>query len=106
MKTQLTLILFLFISMTLSAQKIAVAGSGNPFIHIIDKNTGQVEWIHPLNEGEECNSVAITREGHILYSYSKGARLITRDHAIIWDIKGGEGSEVQSASILEMKITC
>lgn len=48
--------------------KILVAGSGNPFILLVDKQTGKVEWKHSLEKGEECNTVALTKDGNVLYS--------------------------------------
>ena len=55
--------------------KILVAGSGNPFVQLVDKQTGKVEWQHALEKGEECNTVALTNEGNVLYSYKRGAKV-------------------------------
>jgi len=81
--------------------KIVVAGSGNKRISVIDKMTGKVEWSHPLEEGDECNTVSVSPKGEILYSYKKGARLITTDHQIVWDYPVPAGSELQSATLLK-----
>ena len=56
--------------------KLLVAGSGNPNILLLDKQTGKVEWQHALEKGEECNAVALTKKGEILYSYKRGAKLV------------------------------
>ena len=70
-------LLFFSCSLQLSAQeKLVLAGSGNPAVMIVDKQSGTVEWKHALEKGEECNTVAVTRQGNILYSYKKGAKLI------------------------------
>lgn len=80
--------------------KILVAGSGSPHILLIDQQTGKVEWQHLLEKGEECNSVALTVGGHILYSYKKGAKVVTWDHKVIWDYPVSEKQELQSATLL------
>ncbi|MFQ9021893.1 MAG: hypothetical protein ACLR6J_12240 [Parabacteroides merdae] len=49
-------------------------------IVIIDKNTKQVEWEHPLEKGWECNSAVATPDGNILFAYARGAKLIDRNH--------------------------
>ena len=67
--------------------KLLVAGSGNPNILLLDKQTGKVEWQHALEKGEECNAVALTKKGEILYSYKRGAKLVTWDHQVVWDYK-------------------
>lgn len=86
----------------MSAQeKLVLAGSGNPAVMIVDKQSGAVEWKHALEKGEECNTVAVTRQGNILYSYKKGAKLIGTDHRVIWDYKAPEGTELQSATLLK-----
>lgn len=100
--------LFLILLLTLPAltvlfaqdAKILVAGSGNRQISIIDKATGKVEWTHQLEPGEECNTVSLTKHGEILYSYKKGARLITTDQRVVWDYKAPENTELQSATLL------
>ncbi len=72
--------------------KILIGGSGWDRIAILDKKSGRIEWSHPLNPDEECNSVAYTRKGEILYAYRNGAKLITKDHQVVWDypVKNGE----------------
>jgi len=82
-------------------EKLAIAGSGWQEIAIIDKQSGLIEWKHALEEGDECNDIEVTPEGNVLYAYSKGARLINRNHEIIWDYKAGENEEIHSASRLD-----
>ena len=100
-RLRLLALLFLSCSLQLSAQeKLVLAGSGNPAVMIVDKQSGAVEWKHTLEKGEECNTVAVTKQGNILYSYKKGAKLIGTDHRVIWDYKTPEGTELQSATLL------
>lgn len=95
------IIILLLSSLRVAAQdKILVAGSGNSRILLIDKQTGKVEWQHPLEKGEECNTVALTRQGDILYSYKKGAKVVTWNHRVVWDYRAPEQSELQSATLL------
>lgn len=69
-------------------------------VAILDKKTGEIEWSHPLNKGEDCNDVEITREGNILYAYTSGARMITRDQQTVWDFKAKKGEELFTATQL------
>ncbi|WP_297904139.1 hypothetical protein [uncultured Parabacteroides sp.] len=79
---------------------LLLGGSGWDKIAIVNKNSKKIEWEHPLEKGWECNSVAVTPDGNILFSYSKGAKLITRDHKEIWNIAAPEGCEMQTARVL------
>ena len=49
---------------------------------------------------EDCNDIEITPAGHILYAYTRGARLIDRSQQVIWDFKAGEGEELFTATTL------
>lgn len=93
--------ILLSLSLQAAAQdKLLVAGSGNPNILLVDKQTGKVEWKHALEKGEECNTVALTKQGNVLYSYKRGAKLITWDHRVIWDYPAPDKTELQSATLL------
>lgn len=81
-------------------EKLLLGGSGWNKIVIIDKNTKQVEWEHPLENGWECNSAVATPEGNILFAYARGAKLITRDHQEIWNIAAPDTCEMQTARLL------
>lgn len=97
------IIIGIILSMTfrVAAQdKLLVAGSGNPDILLVDKQTGKVEWKHALEKGEECNTVALTRKGEVLYSYKRGAKLVTWDHQVVWDYQTPDKTELQSATLL------
>lgn len=78
---------------------LLLGGSGWDKIAIVNKNTKEIEWEHPLEKGWECNSVAVTPDRNILFSYSKGAKLITRDHEEVWNISAPEGCEMQTARV-------
>ncbi|WP_239056688.1 MULTISPECIES: hypothetical protein [unclassified Parabacteroides] len=94
----------LFVAMYVMAEKkvdrLLLAGSGWNKIVIIDKETKKVEWEYPLERGWECNSVAMTPEGHILFSYRRGAKLVTYDKQEIWNIEAPQGTEIQTAKVL------
>lgn len=93
--------LLLALSLCAAAQdKLLVAGSGNPNILLVDKQTGAVEWKHTLEKGEECNTVSLTPQGNVLYSYKRGAKLIGWDHRVIWDYPAPPNAELQSATLL------
>ena len=96
----ITLILFVS-SCHQKSEKLLLAGSGWEKIVIIDKTTKQIEWEYPLEKGWECNSAAWTPDGNILFSYSKGARLISLDGQTLWDIPALEGEEMQTAKVLD-----
>lgn len=81
-------------------EKLLVSGCGWKQVAILDKATGTIEWSHPLNPGEDCNDVEITPDGHILYAYTSGARLITRDQQTVWDFKAQKGEELFTATHL------
>jgi hypothetical protein len=81
-------------------EKLAIAGSGWSEIAIINKKTADIEWKHGLQAEEECNDIEVTPKGDVLYAYKQGARLITREHATVWDYKANEGEEIHSVSQL------
>lgn len=83
-----------------SPQHLLLGGSGWNKIAIINKETKEIVWEYPLEKGWECNSVAATKTGEILFSYSKGAKMITRDGQELWNIAAPAGCEMQTARIL------
>lgn len=96
----LFLFLFTFLSCGQKPEKLLLGGSGWNKIVIVDKESKAIEWEYPLEKGWECNSVAATPDGNILFSYSKGAKLITRDRKELWRIEAPEGCEMQTARVL------
>lgn len=91
---------FVLVSCQQKSEKLLLGGSGWNQIVIIDKESKNIEWEYPLQNGWECNSVAATSEGNILFAYSKGAKLITRDKKELWKIDAPEGCEMQTARVL------
>ncbi len=101
LKNIVLLILFIAASLSVFAQqKLLVAGSGWPYVTIIDKSSGQIEWTHHLEQGTECNDTEMTAEGNILIAYKKGAKLITKDEKVLWDFKAEPGQELFTATQL------
>lgn len=94
------LLLFSATSCQKKAQKLLLGGSGWNKIVIINKNTKEIEWEHPLEKGWECNSVAATPDGNILFSYARGAKVITREHQEVWNIPAPDTCEMQTARVL------
>ena len=83
------------------AQHLLLGGSGWRKIAIVEKQTRKVVWEHPLEKGWECNNAVARPDGNILFSYKKGAKVITRDHKDVWDIPAPEGTEMQSVRVLK-----
>lgn len=81
-------------------EKLLVAGCGWRQVAILDKESGRIEWSHALGEGEDCNDIEITPDGHILYAYTSGARLISREQQVVWDFKALPGEELFTATRL------
>lgn len=84
-----------------AGEKLLLGGSGWNKIVILDKDSKNIEWEHPIEAGQECNSAVYTPEGNILYSYRGGAKLITKDHKELWNIPAPEGAEMQTAGIMK-----
>jgi len=82
-------------------EKLAIAGSGWNDIAIINKKTGVIEWNHTLNPGDECNDIEVTPDGNVLFAYSKGAKLITKNHETVWDYKANEKEEIHTVTRLK-----
>jgi hypothetical protein len=102
MKQYLSFVLCLLVlaSCEQRPEKLLLAGSGWNKIVIIDKATKSVEWEYTIEKGRECNSVAATPDGNILFSYGKGAKLINRNKEELWTIEAPAGSDLQSVSVL------
>ena len=83
-----------------STEKIAVCGCSWDQVAIVDKESSAIEWIHQLQEGDDCNDIEITQNGDILYAYKGGARLVNRAHKVLWDFKVEKGEELNTATEL------
>ncbi len=98
---KLTLLLLLFSSFSALGQKqFLIGGSGTGKIAIVDKQSKAIVWEYALEAGTECNSVAMTKNGNIAYSYRWGARLIDKEGNVIFDYKlPSKNEELQSVSL-------
>ncbi|MDR2041237.1 MAG: hypothetical protein LBP98_02835 [Tannerella sp.] len=94
------LTLLLVCSACVKREKLLIGGPGWPQIAVVDKASGKMEWTHPLTPEEECNDVEMTPRGEILYAYKGGARLVTRNHEVVWDYRAGEAEAVYTATRL------
>lgn len=83
---------------TAKSPKFLIAGSGSDSIAVLDRETKTIEWSIAIPEGGECNSAMVTAENNVLFSYSKGARLVDFNGNTIWDFpKEEENQEIQTA---------
>lgn len=83
---------------TAQTPKFLIAGSGSDSIAVLDRETKTVEWAYAIPKGGECNCAVVTKEGNVLFSYSKGARLVDFEGNTIWDFpKEEEDQEIQTA---------
>lgn len=96
----IVLLLFSVAAGQQKSEKLLLGGSGWNKIVILDKESGQIEWEHPLQRGWECNSVVATSDGNILFSYARGAKMITRDHRELWNIPAPDHCEMQTVRLL------
>lgn len=106
MRNSTRFILLLLLAGTVSAataakkaERLLVGGCAWNKVAVINKTTGQVEWSHEINPGEDCNDVQMTRKGNVLYAYNSGARMISfKDQSVIWDYKAPKGCELYTAT--------
>lgn len=91
-------------SLAVGAQQremIALAGSYVEKIAIIDKASGKQVWSHALPKGSECNTVAVTKDGNVIYSYKQGVRMVSQSGVILWDFLVDADQEAQTARLLD-----
>lgn len=83
--------------------RIALAGSGYDSVVVIDKASKEVVMKIALPERDaECNSVEVDKNGSILFSYRRGARLVSRHGLVVWDfVRDNENDEIQTAAIID-----
>lgn len=81
---------------------VAMGGSGSDTVVVVDKLTKAVVMKICLPElDSECNSVEVDHNGSVLFSYRRGAQLVSRYGDIIWDIvRDNDTDEIQTASII------
>ncbi len=66
-----------------NAQQYLVSGCKTNKVAVINRD-GDILWQSPV-KGADSNDSEVTREGNILYAYKFGAKLINRNHEVIWD---------------------
>lgn len=81
-------------------EKIAMAGSASPHVVIVDKATGEKRWEYRIPDGGECNSVSVTGNGDVLFSYRNGVRMVRQDGTTIFDFPVAKHTEAQTARLL------
>lgn len=102
MKKQFIYLMIVFCCCSCSKKEKLIIGSFDwQQIAIIDKASGEIEWTHDLSPEEACYDVEVTPEKEVLYAYRQGAKLIKRDHQMVWDYKVKENEELYTATRLE-----
>lgn len=94
------LLLILFYTVGHAQEKLLIAGCNWDKVAIVDKKSGEIEWTHQLQQGDDCNDVEMTKAGNILYAYKGGSRLVTKDQKLLWDFKVPTGQELYTATEL------
>jgi len=82
------------------SHRMLVGGRGTYRIALIDLK-GQLEWL--LRVTDECNDACLTHDGNILYTYTRGVKMITRQGEPVWQHRSSDaplGGEIHSAQPL------
>lgn len=82
------------------SHRMLLGGRGTYRIAIIDLQ-GQLEWL--LRVTDDCNDASMTHDGNILYTYTRGAKMITRQGEPVWQYRSSDvpvGGEIHSAQPL------
>lgn len=82
------------------SHRLLVGGRGTYRIALIDL-AGKLEW--QLRVTDDCFDACLTHDGHILYTYTRGAKMVTRQGAPIWQYRSSDapqGGEIHSAQPL------
>ncbi|MDR2918324.1 MAG: hypothetical protein LBV72_03035 [Tannerella sp.] len=102
MKKQLIYLIVVICCCSCSKKEKLIVGSFDwQQIAIIDKVSGKIEWTYDLLPEEECYDVEVTPQKEVLYAYKQGAKLIKRNHEVVWDYKTKENEELYTATRLE-----
>ncbi|MEG2098711.1 MAG: PQQ-binding-like beta-propeller repeat protein [Mucinivorans sp.] len=99
----LPILAFGIMSLAASAKQkemIALAGSGVDKIAIIEKATGTQVWSYTLPHGTECNTIAVKKNGDVVFSYKQGVKMVDPKGVTIWDYPTGQDAECQTARLL------
>lgn len=96
------LALFLFLPLSLSAQKLLIAGCNFNKIMLIDKASGAKEWVFDIPDYRECNSASLSKNKKTLvYSNKQEVCLVDfKTKEIVWKLKLEKGQEAHTAHFL------
>ena len=82
------------------SHRMLVGGNGTARIAVIDLQGG-LEWL--LRVTDDCNDACLTHDGHFLFTYTRGAKMITRQGEPVWQYRTCDapvGGEIHSAQPL------
>lgn len=96
----IAMLMMLFYTVSFAQEKLLISGCNWDKVAIVDKRSSEIEWMHQLQKGDDCNDVEMTKAGNILYAYKGGARLVNKAHEVIWDFKVPKGQELFTATEL------
>lgn len=96
------LAMFLFLPLSLSAQKLLIAGCNFNKIMLIDKASGAKEWVFDIPDYRECNSASLSKNKKTLvYSNKHEVCLVDfKTKEIVWKLKLEKGQEAHTAHFL------
>lgn len=96
------LAMFLFLPLSLSAQKLLIAGCNFNKIMLIDKASGAKEWVFDIPDYRECNSASLSKNKKTLvYSNKHEVCLVDfKTKEIVWKFKPEKGQEAHTAHFL------
>lgn len=96
------LAMFLFLPLSLSAQKLLIAGCNFNKIMLIDKASGAKKWVFDIPDYRECNSASLSKNKKTLvYSNKHEVCLVDfKTKEIVWKFKPEEGQEAHTAHFL------
>lgn len=82
------------------SHRILVGGQGTQRIALIDPQ-GKLEW--QVRVTDDCLDACLTHDGNILYTYTRGAKMVSRQGEPVWQYRGSDapaGGEIHSAQPL------
>lgn len=80
--------------------RMIVAGRGTHRLALVDAN-GTLEW--SLRVTDDCFDASLTHDGNILYTYTRGAKIVSRLGEPVWQYRTSDaprGGEIHSAQEL------
>lgn len=99
---KILVVLIFLIPLSVSAQKLLIAGCNFKKIMLIDKVTEAKEWVFDIPNYSECNSASLSKNKKTLvYSNKREVRLIDfKTQEMIWEFKVEKGQEAHTARFL------